>query len=214
MKKTCSQKNSAAKEKTLLSNIGCFFFLTGLIASALLCLLYGNMETKQPLILIAGCAFALIDFDKNPKLTLLQKIILVYLIEVQFNITSQQFTQFGSGSSSIIINIAFIALLPFTAAFAFGLPASNMSISDDFNQLLKGFGGVFLITALHMAFLFLLLKSFYNYGYEHNGSVIANTCLYFAVFVFCWGQLKTKTIRKTTAIISTIFWIIIFAKGI
>ncbi|MBC8482088.1 MAG: hypothetical protein H8D47_05425 [Planctomycetes bacterium] len=214
MKKTCSQKNSTTKGKTLLNRIGCLFFLTGLVASAVLCLLYGNTEAKQPLVLIAACVFALIDFDKNPKLTLLQKIILVYLIELQFNITSQQFTQFGSGSSSIIISLAFIALLPFAAAFAFGLPASNMSISDDFNQLLKGFGGVFLITSLHMIFLFLLLKSFYKYGYEHNSSVIANICLYFAVFIFCWIQLKTKITRRFTAAISTLFWIIIFAKGI
>lgn len=190
-------------------------FVFALIAWSVLCFFYRTVEIKRPLILLAASVFALFNFKKVSELCLIQKIALLYIIEMQFNQLSLQFVHIQSASRDISVSLALIVLAPLSAAFVCKRLHEGKTFNVETNDMLKSWAVVFAIIMSHMLFLFLLLKNFYGYGYEHTPNVLANMCLYFPVFLFSWDQLANIHLRRIAAIVLTAFFVaMIIIKGL
>jgi len=186
-----------------------FFFTSAIILLSALNFSRNSIEIKTPAILLAASVFALFNFEKSSRFYVITKIILLYIIEMFFNQLSGRFVHIRSFS----INLPLIAMLLLAVSFICSRFRKSKIVSVDINGLLKSWAVVFTIIVLHMLLLFLLLKNMYGYGYEHNFAVLANMCLYFLVFVFSWQQLENICLRRITAIVSTVFFIVIMAGG-
>jgi len=185
------------------------FFTSAIILLLALNFSRSSVEIKRPAILLAGSILALFNFEKSHRISVITKIILLYIIEMFFNQLSTRVFHIRSFS----IHLSLIAMVPLAASFIFSkFRKSNFSLLET-NDLLKSWATVFTVIVLHMLLLFLLLKKIYGYGYDHNFGVLANMCLYFLVFVFSWQQLENICLRRITAIILTAFFVISMVMG-
>ena len=175
-------------------------FTSVLIALSVLSFAYGTVEIRRPLILLAASVFALFNFKKSSQCSLIQRIALLYIIEMLFAKLSQQFVHIGSFQ----ISLALIILVPLSVAFVCNRLNKGKALTIETKDILKSWGAVFAIIVFHMLILFLLLKNFYGYGYEHSPNVLANMCLCFLVFLFSWRQLENLRLRQCVAAIITI----------
>ena len=114
---------------------------------------------------------------------------------------------------SFSIHLSLIAMIPLAASFIFSKFQKSKLSSLETNDLLKSWAAIFAVIVLHMLLLFLLLKKIYGYGYDHDFAVLANMCLYFLVFILSWEQLENICLRRITAMVLTVFFIVIMAKG-
>lgn len=186
-----------------------FFFTSAIILLSALNLFRSSVEIKRPAILLAASILALFNFEKSREISVIAKIILLYIIEMFFNQLSGRVFHIRSFS----IHLSLIAMIPLAGSFVFSKFQKSKLSSLETNDLLKSWAVVFAVIVLHMLFLFLLLKKIYGYGYDHNFGVLANMCLYFLVFVFSWEQLKSICLRRIAAIVLTVFFIVIMVKG-
>ena len=186
------------------------FFIFAIILLSILNFSHSSVEIKRPVVLLAASVFSLFNFEKSKGFSVIAKIILLYIIEMFFNQLSGRFFHIQSFS----INLSLIAMLPLAVSFVFFKFQRSKLPSLEVNGLLKSWGVVFAVIVLHMLLLSLLLKQIYGYGYEHNFGVLANMCLYFLVFVFSWEQLEGICLRRITAIVLVVFFIVIMGKGL
>ena len=184
-------------------------FISSIILLSVLNLSHSSVEIKRPVVLLAASVFSLFNFEKSSRFSVITKIILLYIIEMFFNQLSGRVFHIRSFS----IDISLIAMLPLAASFIFSKFRKSKLSSLETNDLLKSWAAVFAVIVLHMLLLFLLLKEIYGYGYDHNFGVLANMCLYFLVFVFSWQQLQNICLRRITAIILTVFFVISMVMG-
>jgi len=185
------------------------FFTSAIILLLALNFSRSSVEIKRPAILLAGSILALFNFEKSHRISVITKIILLYIIEMFFSQMSGRVFHIRSFS----IHLSLIAMVPLAASFVFSKFRKSKLSSLETNDLLKSWAAVFAVIVLHMLLLFLLLKKIYGYGYDHNFGVFANICLYFLVFVFSWEQLESICLRRITAIILTVFFVISMVMG-
>jgi len=185
------------------------FFTSAIILLLALNFSRSSVEIKRPAILLAGSILALFNFEKSHRISVITKIILLYIIEMFFSQMSGRVFHIRSFS----IHLSLIAMVPLAASFVFSKFRKSKLSSLETNDLLKSWAAVFAVIVLHMLLLFLLLKKIYGYGYDHNFGVFANMCLYFLVFVFSWQQLENICLRRITAIILTAFFVISMVMG-
>ena len=187
-----------------------FLFTSSIILLSVLNFSHSSVEIKRPVVLLAASVFSLFNFEKSREISVIAKIILLYIIEMFFNQLSWRFAHIQSFS----ISLSLIAMVPLAASFIFSKFQKSKLSPIETNDLLKSWAVVFAVIVLHMLFLFLLLKKIYGYRYDHNFGVLANMCLYFLVFVFSWEQLKSICLRRITAMVLTVFFIVIMVKGL
>ena len=186
-------------------------FATAIIVSNVLCFFMSRIRFENVFVLLLGSVFVLLNFKKSQKIVLLQKITLLYLIGVLFNELSLQFMQVPLGPRSITVPLSLIILVPLTIGFA--LKKINRLNLVDTYDLLPSWIVLFAVIIVHMAILFLLLKRFYGYGFEHNFAVFGGLCLYFLVFLFSWLQLENVRMRQfVTLVLAILFMALIIAK--
>ena len=186
-----------------------FFFTSSIILLSALNFSRNPVEIKIPAVLLTASVFALFNFGRSSKISVITKIILLYIIEMFFNQLSGRFVHIRSFS----INLSLIAMVPLAVSFICSGFRKSKIVSVDTNGLLKSWAVVFTGMILHMLFLFVLLSNIYGYGYDQNFAVLANMCLYFLVFVFSWQQLENICLRRITAIVSTVFFAVTMIKG-
>ena len=80
---------------------GYLFFITAIITSSVLCLYSTPVNIEKPIILLIAAIFTIFTFKSSKNLSTLQKIVCLYLIEMLFNQTSQQFIQIPSGRENL-----------------------------------------------------------------------------------------------------------------
>jgi len=185
------------------------FFITAIVLLAVLSFSGNAVEIRRPVILLAGSVFALFNFGRNNSLSIIAKIILLYIIEMFFKQLSGRSVHIGSFS----VHLSLTALVPLAVSFICSKACQKQPVTFDKSDLLKSWAFVFAIVSLHLLFLLILLKNIYGYGYDRNLSVLANMCLYFLVFIFTWGQLDKTSFRRVTALIYTLFFIVIMVRG-
>ena len=178
-------------------------FVSALVSLSVLYFFYRTVDVQRPILLLAASVFALLSFKKFPELSFIQRIVLLYIIEMLFNQLSGQFVHI----QSVSISLTLIALVPLSISFICQKLQAAKTLSTEISDVFKSWAVSFAVIVLHMLFLFLLLKNFYDYGYEKNLNVLANMCLYFLVFLFSWYQLANVHLRRTTAIISAAFFV-------
>jgi hypothetical protein len=188
---------------------GLFFFASAIILLSVLNFFHSLIEIKRPAILLTASIFALIRFKESKAFSILQKIILLYMIGMLFNQLSEGFVHIRSFS----IHLSLIAMMPLAASFICFQFQKLKRSSIETNDLLTSWTVVFGIIILHMLFLFLLLKNIYGYGYERYFDVLANLCLYFLTFIFTWEQIDNIYIHRITAINFIVFFMLIMIKG-
>lgn len=149
------------------------------------------MAVENPYILMLASVFVLLDFKEKPSVDKLQKIMLFYLVAVLVNQLSLQHLQISLGKTSLSVSRTLV-ILPFLAV-GFVVHRAALHLPKD---LLLGWMCTCLVIVSHMMLLFLLLKKFYGYGYEHNPGVLGNLCLYILVFIFSWQQLENLPLRR------------------
>lgn len=186
-----------------------FFFTSAIILLSTLNFSRSSVEIKRPAILLAASVFALFNFEKSSRFSVIAKIILLYIIEMFFNQLSGKFLHIRSFS----IHLSLIAMVPLAASFICSRFLKSQIVSVGTNDLFKSWVVVFTGIILHMLFLFLLLKKIYGYGYDHDFAVLANMCLYFLAFIFSWGQLESICFRRITAIVLAVFFIVTMVRG-
>ena len=184
-------------------------FTSSVILLSVLNLSNSSVVIQRPVILLAAAVFSLFNFERSNRLSVIAKIILLYIIEMLFNQLSGRFVHIGAFS----ISLPLIVMIPLTASFAFSKLRKSKGVSIETNELLKSWGVVFIVIVLHILFLFLLLKKTYGYGYDHNFAVLANICLYFLVFIFTWQQLDNIYLRRITVIVLTAFFVVSMVMG-
>lgn len=184
------------------------FFISAIILLSVLNLSGNSIEIKRPVILLVGSLFALFNFKNSSRFLVIVKLILLYLIEMFFNQLSGRFVHIGSFS----VHLSLIAIMPLAISFMCCKSKKANTLSIETIDLFKSWAIVFAVIILHMLFLFLLLKNIYGYGYEHDFAILANMCLYFLVFIFTWEQLEQRSFRRITALISTVFFIVIMVR--
>lgn len=186
-----------------------FFCTSAIILLSALNLSGYSIEIKRPGILLVASIFVLFNFEKSNRLSIVAKIILLYIIEMFFNQLSGRFFHIRSFS----IHLSLFAIAPLMASFIYSIfskPNFEIFTAD---KLAKSWMVVFAILVLHMVFLFILLKNIYGYGYDRTFAVFANMCLYFLVFIFIWKPLEQIKFRRITAIIFATFFVVIMIKG-
>lgn len=187
-----------------------FFFTAAIILLATLNFTHTSIEIKRPAILLAASVFALFHFKKSSRLSIVAKIIPLYIIEMFFNQLSGRVFHIRSFS----IHLSLIALAPLAASFLLSrFRKPKLSAAIETSDLLKSWMLVFAVIIFHMLLLFLLLGNIYSYGYEHNFAVLANMCLYFLVFIFSWQQLENIRFRQYIAAIIAVLLSIITITG-
>jgi hypothetical protein len=186
------------------------FFTSAIILLLALNFSRSSIEIKRPAILLAGSILALFNFEKSSRFSVITQIILLYIIEMFFNQLSTRVFHIRSFS----IHLSLIVMLPLAASFIFSKFRKSKLSSLETNDLLKSWAAVFTVIVLHMLLLFWLLKKIYGYGYDHNFGVLANMCLYFLVFVFSWQQLESICLRRITAMVFGVFFIVIMVRGL
>lgn len=186
-----------------------FFFTSAIILLSALNFPRSSVEIKRPVILLAAFFIALFNFKKSSRFSVISKIILLYIIEMFFNQLSGRFVHIGSFS----IHLSLIVMAPMAVSFICFRLQRTQIVSVDTNNLFKSWAVVFTVIILHMLFLFLLLSNIYGYGCEHNFAVLANMCLYFLVFILSWEQLEDICLRRITAIVSAVFFVVIMVRG-
>jgi len=201
--KTDDQRHRLSMPQLLL-------FTSAIMLLSVLNYSHGSVEIKKPVILLAASVFSLFNFEKSNRFSVIAKIILLYTIEMFFNQLSGRVFHIQSFS----IHLSLTAMVPLAASFVLSKFQKSKLSSLKTNDLLKSWAIVFAVIVLHMLLLFLLLKQIYGYGYDHNFGVLANMCLYFLVFVFSWEQLESICLRRITAMVSTVFFIVIIVKGL
>ncbi len=202
-------KTGENKEKWLgLTQL--ILFVSAIIVLSVLNLFYISVEIRRPIILMTASIFVLFNFKKIREILIVQKIVLLYIIEMFFSQLSGRFVHIRSVS----IDMSLLAMAPLAVSFICSKFRKSQPISAEASDLLKSWGIVFAGMILHMLFLFLLLKNIYGYGYDHNFAVLANMCLYFLVFFFSWQQLEDIYLRSITAMVLVVFFIIIMANGL
>jgi hypothetical protein len=185
------------------------FFITAMVLLAALTFSNNIVEIKRPVILLAGSVFVMFGFARYKSLSVITKIIILYIIAMFFNQLSERFVHIGLFS----VHLSLIAMIPLALSFiCFNVQQSQLS-SVDTNDLLKSWAVVFTVVILHLLLLFILLKNIYGYGYDHNLAVLANMCLYFLVFIFSWRQLEQISVRRITALIFAVFFVVIMVRG-
>jgi len=185
------------------------FFTSAIILLLALNFSRSSIEIKRLAILLAGSILALFNFEKSNRFSVITKIFLLYIIEMFFNQLSGRVFHIQSYS----IHLSLVAMVPLAASFIFSKFRKSKLSSLETNDLFKSWVAVFAVIVLHMLFLLLLLSKIYGYGYDHNFGVLANMCLYFLVFVFLWEQLENICLRRITAIILTVFFVISMVMG-
>ncbi len=186
-----------------------FLFTSSIILLSVLNFSHSSVEIKRPVVLLAASVFSLFDFEKNSRFSVITKIILLYIIEMFFNQLSGRFVHIRSLS----INLSSVAMVPLAVSFIRSRFRKSQLASADTTDLLKSWAVVFAGIILHMLFLFLLLSNIYGYGFDHNFSVLANMCMYTLVFVFSWQQLENICLRRITAIVSVVFFVVTMVGG-
>ncbi|MHC4397191.1 MAG: hypothetical protein ACYS1A_16255 [Planctomycetota bacterium] len=186
-----------------------FFFTSAIILLSALNFSRSSVEIKRPAILLAASVFSLFNFEKNSRFSVIAKIILLYIIEMFFNQLSGRLVHIRSFS----IHLSLIAMVPMAVSFICSRLQKSQIVSVDTNNLLKSWVVVFTVIILHMLFLFPLLSNIYGYGCGHNFAVLANMCMYFLVFILSWEQLENISLRRITAIVSVVFFVVIMVRG-
>ena len=186
-----------------------FFFTSAIILLSALNFSHSSVDIKRPAILLAASFLGLFNFKKSSRFSVISKIILLYIIEMFFNQLSGRFVHIGSFS----IHLSLIAMAPMAVSFICFRLQRTQIVSVDTKNLFKSWAVVFTVIILHMLFLFLLLSNIYGYGCEHNFAVLANMCLYFLVFILSWEQLEDICLRRITAIVSAVFFVVIMVRG-
>ena len=193
-----------------LSAIHTCLFLSALLILSAICSYNTAIKIKRPLILLIASLFVLPNLEKHTKPFIIQKLILLYIIEMMFSQLTHAFFQF----SSLDISLSILPLLPLSIAFILKQfqPAKKNSIDPP--QLLKSWIIVFVIIIIHMLFLAFVLNKFYNFGTEHNTSVISCLSLGFIIFILCWDFLSDVRILRLTSVICSVFFVLEMAKEI
>lgn len=186
-----------------------FLFTSSIIILSVLNFSHSSVEIKRPVVLLAASVFSLFNFEKSSKFSVITKIILLYIIEMFFNQLSGSFVHIRSLS----INLSSVAMAPLAVSFICSRFRKSQLVSADTTDLFKSWAVVFAGIILHMLFLFLLLSNIYGYGCDHNFVVLANMCLYSLVFVFSWQQLENICLRRITAIVSVVFFVVTMVGG-
>ena len=186
-----------------------FLFTSSIILLSVLNFFHSSIEIKRPVVLLAASVFALFNLKKSSRFSVIAKVVLLYIIEMFFNQLSGRVVHVRSYS----IHLPLIALIVLAGSFIFSRFQKSKLSPIETNGLLKSWVVVFAVIVLHMLLLFLFLKKIYGYGYDRNFGVLANMCLYFLVFVFSWEQLKRIHLRRIAAIVLTVFFIVIMARG-
>ncbi len=184
-------------------------FTSAIILLSILNLSGNSVEIKRPVILLIGSVFALFNSKKNDKLSIIAKIILLYIIEMFFDQLSRKLVHIGTFS----IHLSLLTLIPMAVSFICSRFHQSPLAFIDTGNLHKSCITVFVVIFLHMLFLFLLLKNIYCYGYERDLGILANMCLYSLVLVFTWQQLNQTSFHKIAATIFTFFFIVIIVRG-
>lgn len=184
-------------------------FVSAMIGLSILSFFHHATEIRRPAVFLAASLLVLFQFKENNAFSILQKIILFYMIGMLFNQLNESFVHLQSFS----IHLSLIVMIPLAISFiCFKFKKSNRSFIET-NALLTSWTVVFGIIILHMLFLFLLLKYIYGYGYDRYFNVLANLCLYFLIFIFTWEQLNNIYIRRSMAVSFIVFFTLIMIKG-
>ena len=196
-------------QKYLLSILQIGFFALTAVLAAIMNLFSSTIEIKRPAILLTGSIFSLLCFKANENLAVISKIILLYIIEMLFNQVAGRFIRIGSFS----ISLSMAAIVPLAISFiCHKFQETNLTFKTC--DLFKGWTAACAMITLHMLLLYVLLRSIYGYGYNHNFATAANLCLYFLVFLFSQKQLEQTNIRMITATIFIIMFVIKIVRGI
>jgi hypothetical protein len=182
-------------------------FVSAVFALSILSFFHPGIEIRRPAVFLAASLLALFKFKDSNSFSILQKIILLYMIGILFNQLDESFVRLRSFS----IHLSLIAMIPLAISFICFKFQNRLSATT--SNLLTSWAVVFAIIMLHLLFLFLPLKNIYGYGYEHYFDVLANLCLYFLVFIFAWEQLDNLYIHRFTAISFIVFFMLIMIKG-
>ena len=193
-----------------LDMAGTLIYISAIIMSAILCLYSTPIKIERPFILLVAAIFTIFSFKRGHNLLLLQKIILLYLVEILFNQLSRQFIQIPFGRESITIQVSFITLLLLATGFILKKAGVGTTCNIVSGDIMLSWAAVFAAIIIHMSVLLLLLKRFYGYGSEHDGGVLAGLCLYFLVFLFSWSQFDHKHLRQITAMVLSILFLLMF----
>jgi hypothetical protein len=200
---------TGGEEKHWLKITQLVLFVSAIVMLLALSFFYRTVAIGRPGILMAASIFAIFNFKNIKEISIVQKTALLYIVEMFFNQISGKFIHIQSFS----ISLSFVVLIPLAFSCMCQELRSTKTLPVEKNGMLMSWAVVFVIITVHMLILFFLLKGIYGYGYERDFNVLANMCLYFLVFVFLWNQLQGFCFRRMTAIVLTVFFIVIMIEG-
>ena len=187
--------------------VGSIIFILSIIIACLVCLFSSPFTIVNPLMLLFASAFILIPF-RNQSLCILQQIICFYMIAVAINQLAPQYIELSMISSQIIVSKAAVFLLICSSGIIFDRMKEPELQQDPFRKVLIYSSCIgFLIISIHIILLYLLLRKFYWYGYEHNINVLGNIFLYLILFLLTWKKIGNIRQRQYVGLIFGAFFL-------
>ena len=197
---------SMAYNNSYIRNLaGVIFLLSALIITCVICFNLGTpIKIETPIILVAASLFTLLPFKSKPTIKTIQKVTLIYLFAVLVNQLALNYYSYSGLSFNVNLSYSLIPLL--LCAAGFFIKTSSGSTEDvTYKDVLCGWLLSFGLIIIHMLLLTILLKKFYNYGFEHNLITLGNLSLYFLLFIFLWKKLDNIRLKQCFGLILAIF---------
>lgn len=183
--------------------------LAGIITATVACMSGGTVAIERPIVLLCGAAFILIKFRQSTSVSQLKKVVLLYLVCISFNLANLQFVNVDFDDTKLRISSTLLPLAFLGVGFLFNW-ISNAKRDNGTNGIF--FPGSILASSvlilIHMLVLFLLLKRFYGYGYEHNIDVLGSITLYILVSAFCWVIFDNLRFRQILALMFMVIYLL------
>jgi len=154
-----------------------------------------NVTIENPLILILGAIFAIWPTKNRHQLVTIQKLVLFYLACVFINLASDEYFTISVWRWSINVSYGALGVVFLSGMFFL----KGKSITEDevkpYRSILGGWWVAMGIIVVHMVVLFIILKWFYGYGYEHDLKSLGAVCGCLILFVCMWRGLGFWWIR-------------------
>lgn len=183
--------------------------LAGIIGVTVVCMLRGTVEIERPIVLLCGAVFILVNFRRSTSVSQLQKVVLLYLVSISFNLANLQFVKMDFGDIKLSFSSTLLPLAFLGVGYLINR-ISNAKRDNSKNSVFfpRSILASFVLILIHMLVLFLLLKRFYGYGYEHDVAVLGSLALYVLVSVFCWTIFDNIRFRQILALIFVVFYLL------